>query len=323
MSARTLGHRTRKELLVTHPWVWSFIAIALEWAALTALVHRGMLGTFQAALTLAPYLVIVSIGQMFVITLGNGNVDLSIPYVMPMAAYIAAGVSGANGQHLWLGIIAGVLSGMAAGLVSAFGILVLSIPPIVCTLAVGLFAQTVAYVRAANFTGNVPNSLVTATLDKFLGIPLFTFACIAFSVLAGVLLHRSPYGRAVQAIGQNKRAANLAGIRVPRIILLTYLLSGALAAVSGVMLAAFSGLSLDIGSTFLLTSIAAVVIGGSVVAGGRSNVPGVWGGALFLGLTVTLLEAAQASIAVQDIGEGVLIIAVLTVAGRATSVAKE
>lgn len=308
---------------IAHPWIWSFVAILVEWMVLIGLVHRGMLGTVQAALTLAPYLVIVSIGQMFVVTLGNGNVDLSIPYVMPMAAYFTAAVSGANGSHLWVGIIVGLLSGVGAGLVSAFGVLVLSIPPIVCTLAVGLFAQSVAYVRAANFTGNLPNSLANATLVDFLGIPVFTFGCIALSVLAGVLLHRSPYGRAVQAIGQNIRAADLAGLAVARTILLTYLLSGLLAAGSGIMLAAFSGLSLDIGSTYLLTSIAAVVLGGSLVSGGKSNVPGVWGGALFLGLTVTLLEAAQASAAVQDMGEGALILAVLLLAGRASIASRE
>jgi ribose transport system permease protein len=181
---------------------------------------------------------------------------------------------------------------------------------------VGFLIQTATYVRAANFSESLPQPLVNATLAKAIGIPIVTFVCLALSVVAAVVLHRTRYGRNVQAIGQNIVAAERAGLPVSRTIVYTYVMSGLLAALSGIFLAAFSGLSLDIGSTYLFTSVAAVVLGGALVTGGRSYVSGVWGGAIFLGLTITLFSVIGASVAVQDIGEGVLILVVLLFAGR-------
>lgn len=194
-----------------HPWVWSFGAILIEWLVLGVAVHRGLISTMQAQITLVPYLVIVSIGQMFVITLGNGNIDLSIPYTMPFAAYISIGISGATHGSLWQGMAAGIAGGVLIGLINSLGILFLSIPPIVCTLAVGFLVQTATYVRANNFSEQPPQPLVNATLAKVAGIPVVTLACVVLSVIAAVLLHRSSYGRTVQAIGQNIVAAERAG----------------------------------------------------------------------------------------------------------------
>jgi ribose transport system permease protein len=318
-----LSRSSLSDLLTSHPWVWAFAAILIEWVLLAVIADRGFFPTMQAQLTLAPYLVIVSVGQMFVITLGNGNIDLSIPYTMPLAAYFAIGIAGKPGGSLALGIAAGLLCGVIVGVVNSLGILVLSIPPIVCTLAVGFLIQTATYVRAANFSESLPQPLVNSTLAKAAGIPIVTFVCLALSVIAAGVLHRTSYGRTVQAIGQNMVAAERAGLSVARTVIFTYVLSGLLAALSGVFLAAFSGLSLDIGSTYLLTSVAAVVLGGALVSGGRSYVSGVWGGAIFLGLTVTLLSVIGASVAVQDIGEGALILVVLLLAGRTGTAQRE
>ena len=105
------------------------------------------------------------------------------------------------------------------------------------------------------------------------------------------MLHRTVYGRSVLAIGQNIRAAWLAGIPVGRIRFLTYVLSGALGGLNGALLAGyFRGASVDIGNEYLLASIAVVVIGGTSVAGGKANVPGLWGAALFLVLLLTMLN---------------------------------
>jgi ribose transport system permease protein len=318
-----LSKSALSEMLTAHPWIWAFASVIVEWVLLTVIADRGFIPTMQAQITLAPYLVIVSIGQMFVITLGNGNIDLSIPYIMPLAAYFAIGIAGKPGGSLAVGIAVGLLCGVLVGIVNSLGILLLSIPPIVCTLAVGFLIQTATYVRAANYSEQLPQPLVNATLAKLAGIPDVTFACVLLSLLAAGVLYRTRYGRGVQAIGQNVVAAERAGLPVSRTVVYTYVLSGVLAALSGIFLAAFSGLTLDIGSTYLLASVAAVVLGGTLVTGGRSFVTGVWGGAIFLGLTVTLLSVAGASVAVQDMGEGVLILLVLLFAGRTRVMQRE
>ena len=137
-----------------------------------------------------------------------------------------------------------------------------------------------------------------------------------FAAAAGILLQRMIYGRSVLAIGQNMRAARLAGIRVGRIRFLTYTLSGALAGIDGALLAGyFRGANVDIGNEYLLASIAVVVIGGTSVAGGKSNVPGIWGAALFLVLLLTMLNTFGVSAGVRLLLTGLIIVGVITVAG--------
>src|SRR6202035_1897856 len=124
------------------------------------------------------------------------------------------------------------------------------------------------------------------------------------------------YGRSVLAIGQNMRAAWLAGIKVERIRLMTYMLCGALGGLSGALLAAyFRGSSTDIGNEYLLASIAVVVIGGTSVAGGRANIPGLWGAALFLVLLLTMLNTFGVSAGIRFVVTGLVIIGVIIAAG--------
>jgi ribose transport system permease protein len=131
-----------------------------------------------------------------------------------------------------------------------------------------------------------------------------------------VVLARTVFGRSVLAIGQNMRAAWLAGVAVDRTRLLTYTLSGLFAGLCGALLAGFSGgSSLDMGMEYLLASIAVVVIGGTSVAGGKANVPGIWGAALFLFLLLTMLNTFGAGAGVRLVMTGLIIIAVITMAG--------
>jgi ribose transport system permease protein len=128
-------------------------------------------------------------------------------------------------------------------------------------------------------------------------------------------LFRTPYGRSVQAIGQKIQAARLTGLRVRTVIVTTYLTSAVFAAITGVLLGAFSAPNLGLGSEYLLNSIAVVVLGGSLIAGGRSNVTGVWGSSLFLLLLLTLLDVMHVGVAIQNIVKGLLIILVLMLVG--------
>jgi ribose transport system permease protein len=124
------------------------------------------------------------------------------------------------------------------------------------------------------------------------------------------------FGRSVSAVGQNSRAAWLAGLPVVRTQLVTYVLCGALAGLAGALLGGFSGgATLDMGAEYLMTSIAVVVIGGTSVSGGRANVPGIWGAALFMFLLVTMLNTWGFGSGVRLILTGIIIIAVIVLAG--------
>ena len=147
---------------------------------------------------------------------------------------------------------------------------------------------------------------------------------ILLAVLAALVLQRTIYGRWVLAVGQNMRAARFAGVRVGWTRLVTYMLCGALGGIDGALLAGyFRGANVDIGNEYLLSSSAVVVIGGSSVAGGKGNLPGIWGAALFLVLLVTMLNTFGVSAGIRLLLTGIIIVAAIAVASdsRASDVA--
>jgi ribose transport system permease protein len=299
----------------TYPWLWSFLGATAIWIAIGLVAGRGYGGTLTSAIALAPFLVLVGVGQMFVITAGYGSIDLSVPYVMTLTGFISVGIMNGGHGSLLVGLLAAIGAGLVVAVVNVLAIELLSIPPIVATLASGLMVQSWAAVRAGSFNAVVDPGLHNFVIRQWGPIPELAVFTLGFAVLAGFLLHRTPWGRGLQAIGQSRRAANLAGIRINLVLAAAFLISGTLAGLSGALLAAYATPSLGIGDPYLLDSIAVVVIGGSLIQGGRSNTPGVWGGTMFLVLLVTLLGVLNINAATQNIVKGGLIILVLVLAG--------
>jgi ribose transport system permease protein len=299
------------------PWIWSFVGAILVWlAAISFTGGYGAGGMLSAALALALFMVIVGVGQMFVITLGPGNVDLSIPANIGLASAVAMKVMGGSDGMIAVGLLAGLGSGVAIGTANYLLIWALRIPPIIATLSASFIVQSVGIAYGRGLQIKPPPGFADFATLQVAGVPVLAIVTAVFTVGAGILLQSTIYGRSVLAIGQNMRAAWLAGIRVGRVRLLTYVLSGALAGLNGVLLAGyFRGSSLDIGNEYLLASIAVVVIGGTSVAGGRANVPGIWGAALFLVLLLTMLNTFGVSAGVRLVVTGLVIIAVIAAAG--------
>jgi ribose transport system permease protein len=165
-----------------------------------------------------------------------------------------------------------------------------------------------------------PPALQAFANGHLIGLPNLTWLALVLSAALALLLHRTVFGRGLSALGQNGRAAWLAGVKVERVRCITYLLSATLAAFTGLLLAAVSGgAALDMGVEYMLISIAVVVIGGTLVTGGKASVAGVWGASMFLYLSNAILNAVGAGAGVRSVAYGLLIIAVVVVAGgRAT-----
>ncbi|WP_333825006.1 ABC transporter permease [Pinisolibacter sp.] len=303
--------------LSAKPWIWSYLGMTLVWLATT--IHSGGTGGAQvltAALSFATFTVIVGIGQMFVITTGPGNVDLSIPSTISLAGVVAMKVMEGSDDLLVVGLVIALACGLAVGIFNYLLIRILRIPPIIATLSSSFLVLSTAIAYGRGLKIKPPPLLADFTTAQVWGLPILALVVILFAMAMSVLLHRTLYGRSVMAIGQNMRAARLAGIRVERVRFLTYTLSAVLASLTGYLLAGFSGgASLNMGQEYLLASIAVVVIGGTSVAGGRANIPGIWGAAMFLFLLVTMLNTFGASAGIRLILTGVIIIAVITTAG--------
>ncbi len=160
-----------------------------------------------------------------------------------------------------------------------------------------------------------PETLATFATSSSLGIPNVALVALPLSVIAWLLLDRTFYGRWISAIGQSTFAARMTGIPVDGTRFITYVLCAVLAAIAGYLLASFSGgAALNMGSEYLLMSIAVVVIGGTAVAGGDSNVPGIWGASLFMFLVVSMLNTYGFGAGIRLILTGLIIISVILLA---------
>ncbi|WP_192181896.1 ABC transporter permease [Mesorhizobium amorphae] len=305
------------QTLIAKPWIWSFLGALLVWLATVAFTGGyGGGGMITAALSLAVFTVIVGVGQMFVITLGPGNVDLSLPANIGLASAVAMKVMDGNDAMIVVGLLAALACGMAVGAANYLLIWALRIPPIIATLSASFIIQSIDISYGRGLQIKPPPGFADFTNWQILGIPVLAILTVLFTVGAAIALQRMIYGRSVLAIGQNIRAAWLAGVNVGRIRFLTYTLSGMLGGLDGALLAGyFRGANVDIGNEYLLASIAVVVIGGTSVAGGKANVPGVWGAALFLVLLLTMLNTFGVSAGVRLLLTGLIIVGVITVAG--------
>ncbi|MGJ4945324.1 ABC transporter permease [Bradyrhizobium sp. HKCCYLS1011] len=301
------------------PWIWSFVGALSVWlAAVFFTGGYGAGGMLTAALSLAVFTVIVGVGQMFVITLGPGNVDLSLPANIGLASAVAMTVMAGDDGRILLGLAAALACGLAIGAANYLLIWALRIPPIIATLSASFVIQSIDISYGRGLQIKPPPGFADFTNIQVLGIPILAVLTVLFTVGAGLALQRTIFGRSVLAIGQNMRAARLAGIRVNRVRFATYALSGMLGGIDGALLAGyFRGANVDIGNEYLLASIAVVVIGGTSVAGGKANVPGLWGAALFLVLLLTMLNTFGVSAGVRLVLTGLIIVAVITAAGGA------
>ena len=304
-------------MVLEKPWLWSFVGALVVWVATVAFTGGyGAGGMVTAALSLAVFTVIVGVGQMFVITLGPGNVDLSLPANIGLASAVAMKVMGGSDSMIVVGLLAALACGAAIGAINYLLIWALRIPPIIATLSASFIIQSVDISYGRGLQIKPPPGFADFTNWQVLGIPVLAMLTVIFTIGAALALQRMIYGRSVLAIGQNIRAAWLAGVHVGRIRFLTYTLCGALGGIDGALLAGyFRGANVDIGNEYLLASIAVVVIGGTSVAGGKANVPGVWGAGLFLVLLLTMLNTFGISAGVRLVLTGLIIVGVITAAG--------
>jgi ribose transport system permease protein len=284
------------------------------WAAVSVANGRVNLGVISAVFALTPFLVLVGLGQMFVITLGNGHTDLTVPNVLSLSAFVATLTIGASGSILAGFAVAIGLAGIVA-LLNTGVIVGLRVPSMVATLAAGLILQS-----ATTAVAGRGGALADPTLSDFahatpFGVSVLATACLGVTAVLWFVLRKTTFGRGVLAMGQSQSAAVFSGVPAGRVVFLTYFISALMAATAGVLLGSFSAPNLALGDPYLLNSIAVVVLGGSLISGGRSNLPGIWGAALFLLLLNTLLSTLNISVASQNIMKGALIILVLALVG--------
>ncbi len=304
--------------IVHKPWLWAYVAAALAFASTMYVSSgQGAASLFYTAMTFASFAAIVGVGQMLVITLGPGNVDLSIPASMTLSATLALKVMNTEPGMIFIGLAVALLVGFACGIFNFALILLLRIPPIVATLSSSFIFQSIAIWSNRGLRIKPPQLMSQFVTGSLLGIPNVAWVGIFIALIAWILLERAIAGRWILSIGQNMRAAKLSGVPINAVRFGVYVACAVLASVAGFLLANFSGgAALNMGSEYMLMSIAVVVIGGSSIAGGNSNVPGIWGAALFMFLLVSMLNSYGLGAGVRLMLTGIIIVVVVAFASK-------
>jgi ribose transport system permease protein len=239
---------------------------------------------------------ILAAGQTLVML--TGGIDLSLASVATASAYLMATHAGHGGV---VAVLSGLAVGLVVGIVNGVGVAVLRVQPLVMTLGTGLMTQGILIVYSQKLlaTGpHVPAFIVALGSGKVLGgipIDLFLWAPIGALMILG--LRRTGYGRLLYAIGDNREACLLAGIRIWQVLLVNYAICGLLAATAGlVIVGGTNAADMSLADVYLLPSVAAVIIGGTSIFGGRGGYAGSIIGALMLTVLnslLTLLDAPE------------------------------
>ncbi|HTD33537.1 MAG TPA: ABC transporter permease [Candidatus Elarobacter sp.] len=262
----------------------------------------GSASQIEAILVLASFVMVVAFGQHFVVLIGG--LDLAVGSVMTLGGILAFAWIGDSATALWWGVPAIVAITGLVGAISGIGVAFARIPPFVMTLAMG----TIAASAFLGITQGVPRGSASPFISSlftgsWIGLPPVVVLTIALTALGSIVQRMTALGRRVYAIGINPNAAFLAGLPVRRVTILCYAVSGATAGLAGILMMGYSsGATLTMGQSYLLPSIAAVVVGGTSIAGGRGSLAGVAAGALLLTTFTTLVTGLA-------VGEGWRIVA--------------
>ena len=269
-------------------------------------------------LRVASFLGIIASGAMVVILLGH--IDLSIPWVVTIGGIAATAVAGWWGAS-WtvLGVPIALACGALVGLGNGLGVAFLRIPSMVFTLGMNAVVQGIVVMYTG---GNAPPDQATPILQWLaardtLHVPNAVIVWALVGALVIVALTRMPFGRYVYAAGNSERVTYLSGIRTRAILIIAFVTSGTCSAFAGAMLAGYAGKAYQaMGDPYLLPAIAAVVLGGTSILGGRGNFVGTVAGVILITVLESILSVMQIPDSARQIIYGAMIVVMMLVYGR-------
>lgn len=311
--------KTRFKSLTDKPIIKPLAALLLMTAAMAVLSDNFVSSdNFFNVLRQVSVNLCISVGMTMVIL--TGGIDLSVGSVLALSGAVAAGLSknglsfpGADlfvGVTFWGSILAALITGAALGAFNGWVITRFKLPPFVATLAMMTIARglTMLYTKGFPITG-LGECFSFLGTGWFMGVPMPVWVAVLFVLFFAFFMRRTRMGRYIYAIGGNPKASLLSGIRVNRVILGVYTLAGILSAVAGLMVTArLDSAQPNAGSGYELDSIAAVVIGGSSLSGGKGSIAGTVVGVLIIGVLNNGLVLLSVSPFWQQVIKGLVIL---------------
>ena len=240
----------------------------------------------------------------------TGGIDLTVGATAGVSGAIAA-LMITNGTNMVLAIVVSLLSGAVMGWLAGITIAHTGIPPFIMTLGLQITFRGVCYlVCEGKPIGNLPEGFTFLGLGNLFGIPVPIYFLILAFIIGGIILSKTSFGRSVYAVGGNYQAAYHSGINAKRVLTFAYIISGICAALAGVILTARNASAQPTaGNTFETEAIAACAMGGVSFSGGKGAVPGIFFGALLMGIINNAMNLMYISSYWQQVVKGIIIIA--------------
>ncbi|MDH5133110.1 MULTISPECIES: ABC transporter permease [unclassified Microbacterium] len=288
-------------------------------AILVATVGRNFLspGNIRDILTGMSVLGLVAIGQTLVVL--GASLDLSVTYVISLSSLLAATMMAGNAGNIPLAVIVTLLVCAGIGLVNGLIVTVLKVNGFIATLGVGLILQGILNTNFEGSAGEVPWAFQLIGATGVGPIPVSTLIMIALAVLVWVLLNRTRTGAHLYAVGGDPEIARLSGVRTRLPLVWAHVLCSVFAGLAGLLLASRLGVgSPTVGQQggYALLSIAAVVLGGTLLLGGRGSIWGTIGGVAILAVVDNVMSVLQVNPFLKDVVRGIVIVAAVAVYSR-------
>ena len=299
----------------------ALLGVIVVGAILVSTVGRNFfsLGNVRDILTGMSVLGLVAIGQTLVILVGS--LDLSVPFVISLSSLLAASTMRGEPSNIAAGVLLALAVAAAIGLVNGLIVTGLKVNGFIATLGVGLIIKGYLDTNYKGSTGNVPAEFQFIGATGIGPVPISTIIMLALATLAFLFLRRTRTGHHMYAVGGSLAVSRLSGLRTSRPIVLAHMICSMTAALAGLLLASRLGVgSPTVGSQggYDLLSIAAVVLGGTLLAGGRGSIWGTIGGVAIFAVLDSVMSVMQVNPFLKDVVRGiVIVVAVAVYTGRA------
>ena len=308
------------------PWRRVDPAVATAFACIVVLLLVGSLYSrnflspeyLLQQLKVASFLGVIASGMMLAVLLGQ--IDLSLPWTLTLGAMMASAAAAHGPWGAAFSVPFGVLCGVLVGLVSGVGVAYLRIPSMIITLAVNAVAQGLMVVYTGGFSPKdtaSPSMRYLATGAAIPGLPNSVLCWAAVGIATVILLNRTTFGRAIYGIGNRERAVYLSGVEPRRVVMIVFAIAGGTSAFGGTLLAGYASKAAQaMGDPYLLPAIAAVVLGGTSILGGKGSYLGTVAGVILITLLQSILNVMQIAEFGRQIVYGAVIVAMLLLYGR-------
>lgn len=311
-TATTFGGRVLRQYSLVFLLVASFVLYS-TWSKTSSVFLTG--DSLRVMVAGQAVIGVLTLGIL--VTMVAGNFDLSVGNIAGLSYVMTATLYAKHGWGLWAGVVAGIVIGGFVGGINGVLVTVLRVDPFIITLgtASAILGFIDWYTKDQSIVTGIPAGISNFGKDNFLGVPDIVWVLGVVAVVIYYLLEHTPYGRNLHAIGSNRAAARLVGIRVERSIATAFVINGLFAGLAGVLMLARAGsMTPTIPPTLALTALAGAFLGAASFKVGRLNVPGTIVALLFLAVNITGLQYAGVANWINEVFTGLSLIFAIALA---------